>query len=49
MRSINLIPFGSSAIINGSISLRETLYNILVFIPFGVYVEIFKYLSLKSE
>lgn len=42
MRSINLIPFGSSAIINGSVSLREILYNILVFIPFGVYVEIFK-------
>lgn len=33
IRNINLIPFGGSAVINGKISFREILWNILVFIP----------------
>ena len=40
MRSINLIPFYYSQETN--IHLKEILYNILVFIPLGVYLHIFK-------
>ncbi len=42
IRNINLIPFGDSAVINGKISFKEILWNILVFIPLGVYISIFK-------
>lgn len=42
IRNINLIPFGDSAVINGRISFGEILWNILVFIPLGVYICIFK-------
>lgn len=41
MRSLNLIPFGDSITVNKSIGLREIVFNMLVFIPFGVYLEIF--------
>ncbi|MBO1308517.1 VanZ family protein [Enterococcus sp. 669A] len=34
-RSINLIPFQASAIVNGKISLTEIFYNFVVFLPFG--------------
>lgn len=34
-RSINLIPFGSPTQVNGSISFKEIVYNLLIFIPFG--------------
>lgn len=34
-RSINLIPFHDSAIVNQTIDLSEIIYNILIFIPFG--------------
>lgn len=40
MRSINLIPFYYNQETNTH--LREVLYNIIVFIPLGVYVQIFK-------
>lgn len=36
-RSINLIPFGGTAIVNGKIHLAEIINNILVFVPVGVY------------
>lgn len=42
MRTINLIPFKESVIVNGRLFLDEIIYNILVFVPFGVYVNIFK-------
>lgn len=35
-RSINLIPFRGSAIVNGIVSFGEIFNNILAFIPFGV-------------
>lgn len=41
-RSLNLIPFHGSLIVNGRIVLSEIIYNILVFVPFGVYIGIFK-------
>lgn len=42
LRSINLIPFSSSAIVNGQIALKEIVYNIIIFIPFGIYVKYVK-------
>ena len=40
MRGVNLIPFYYSQETNTH--LKEVLYNIIVFIPLGVYVQIFK-------
>lgn len=40
MRSINLIPFHYMQ--ETSMHLKEVLYNIIVFVPLGVYVQIFK-------
>lgn len=42
MRSINLIPFKESVIVNNSLDLSEIIYNILAFVPLGVYLCIFK-------
>lgn len=36
-RSINLIPFGASLIVNGKLDLGEIWMNILAFIPLGLY------------
>lgn len=38
IRSINLIPFGESVIVNGKIYLGEIIDNLLVFIPVGLYI-----------
>lgn len=37
-RSLNLIPFGESLIVNGAVDVQEILYNGLVFLPFGLYL-----------
>ena len=37
-RSINIIPFMSSVIVNGKIDTSEIIKNIIVFIPVGIYV-----------
>lgn len=34
-RSINLIPFSQSVVINGKVDLMEIIYNGLIFVPFG--------------
>lgn len=34
-RSINLVPFQESSIINGTIDIKEILFNALIFLPFG--------------
>lgn len=36
-RSINLIPFGGSVIVNGKLDLDEIWMNVLAFIPLGLY------------
>ena len=36
-RSINIIPFMGSVIVNGKIDISEIIKNILVFIPVGIY------------
>lgn len=42
IRNINFIPFSESLIINGHMDIKEIVYNILVFVPLGVYVGTFK-------
>ena len=37
-RSINLIPFMGSVVVNGKVYISEIIDNILVFIPVGIYV-----------
>lgn len=37
-RSLNLIPFGGMLVLNGSPDYFEIVLNMLVFIPFGVFV-----------
>lgn len=38
IRVINLIPFHGSFDANGSLLLREIIYNIFLFIPLGIYI-----------
>lgn len=42
IRSLNLVPYGDSLFINGHIGYSEIVYNILVFIPLGIYIQIFR-------
>lgn len=42
MRNINLLPFGESVIINGKLYVKEIIYNMLAFVPLGVYISIIK-------
>lgn len=37
-RSINLIPFAGSVIVDGKIYVQEIVDNILIFVPFGIFV-----------
>ncbi|MGE7883798.1 VanZ family protein [Bacillus sp. NPDC094077] len=41
-RRINLIPFAGSVIKNDQIDIGEILYNVLAFIPFGIYISMLK-------
>lgn len=41
-RSINLIPFSETMEVNGRFELSEIIYNILVFVPLGVYLVVLK-------
>lgn len=36
-RSINIIPFLGTAIVNGKLHINEIINNILVFVPVGIY------------
>lgn len=42
LRGINLIPFGQSAITNGQVDTSEIVMNILIFVPFGIYLSMLK-------
>ena len=42
LRNINLIPFNDSTITNGQINVKEIVYNVLVFIPVGIYITMLK-------
>ncbi len=37
--SINLIPFAGTAVYDGVLDFPEILFNIVSFIPFGIYME----------
>ena len=37
-REINLIPFAGSANVYNQIDFNEIIYNVLAFIPFGIYI-----------
>lgn len=39
LRSINLIPFSESLIVNDAIDFSEILMNMIIFIPLGIYIE----------
>ena len=41
-RSLNLIPFGESVIVNGTLDIREIIDNLLIFIPYGIYLSMLK-------
>jgi len=41
-REINLIPFAGSANVNNQIDFNEIIYNVLAFIPFGIYISMLK-------
>lgn len=41
IRNINLVPFSQSVIVNGKIQLSELINNILIFIPLGVFINMF--------
>ncbi len=38
LRSVNLIPFAGSLLVNGKVDVSEIILNIVAFIPFGVYI-----------
>lgn len=42
LRSLNLIPYGQSVIVNGQLDPSELFQNIAAFLPFGVYLGILK-------
>lgn len=42
LRSINLIPYAASVIINNTVDFKEIFYNVFAFIPFGIYVSMLK-------
>ncbi|MBU5267550.1 VanZ family protein [Virgibacillus proomii] len=41
-RGINLIPFAGSVIVNDQIDFNEIIWNVLAFIPFGIYISMLK-------
>lgn len=42
IRSINLIPFAGSVILNNQVYIGEIIDNIIIFIPFGIYISMLK-------
>ncbi|MEI3597752.1 MULTISPECIES: VanZ family protein [unclassified Oceanobacillus] len=42
MRNINIVPFADSTIINNQIDFDEIILNIIIFIPFGIYLSMLK-------
>ncbi|PLR66030.1 MULTISPECIES: VanZ family protein [Bacillaceae] len=41
-REINLIPFAGSANVNNQLDFNEIIFNVLAFIPFGIYISMLK-------
>ncbi|MDD3341304.1 MAG: VanZ family protein [Bacilli bacterium] len=50
LRSINLIPFKESLIVNGNLQIDEILMNIVIFMPLGIYMSmLFKNHTFKKK
>ena len=41
-RGINLIPFGDSTIRNNQVDISEIINNIIIFVPFGIYLSMLR-------
>ena len=39
LRNVNLIPFGDALVVNGKADYGEVFQNLLIFVPFGVYLQ----------
>lgn len=39
-RSLNLVPFKGALILNGHIDFTEIIQNLLIFIPYGIYLSV---------
>lgn len=42
MRSTNFVPFEGTAVYNNQLHYREVYLNILIFVPFGIYLSMLK-------
>lgn len=42
VRSINLIPFKGVTIVNHRIDISEIVNNVIIFVPFGIYMKMLK-------
>lgn len=42
LQGVNFIPYGASVIVNNQLQISEIIFNILIFIPFGLYLSILK-------
>lgn len=42
LKSVNLIPFGESVIVNGKLSFGEIIQNMLAFVPYGVLLHVLR-------
>lgn len=42
MRSTNFIPFAGTAVYNNQLHYQEIYLNVLIFVPFGIYLSILK-------
>lgn len=38
LRNINLVPFAGSLIVNNRVDISEIILNVVVFVPFGIYL-----------
>lgn len=42
VRAVNLIPLAGSVVVNGRAHYREVVLNLLAFVPFGLYLSLWK-------
>ena len=42
IKSINLIPFGQSVVVNGKMDFGEIIQNALAFIPYGLFIHVLR-------
>lgn len=42
VRAVNVIPLAGSVVVNGRLSVREILLNVLAFVPLGLYLSLWQ-------